>query len=58
MDMIKILDLAKQLVNEVDVNEIEYIDVDFNKYPDGTKRLSISIDWPRLLEEQKSQTVR
>lgn len=56
--MIKILDLAKQLVDEVDVNEIEYIDVDFNKYPDGTKRLSISIDWPELLEEQKSQTVR
>lgn len=41
-----LLELAKKLMKEANVKEIEGVSIDTNTYEDGSSSLSINIDYP------------
>lgn len=42
----ELLELANKMMRDAEANKLECVSVDVTKYDDGSKRISITLDYP------------
>lgn len=50
MEKEQLLQLALNVLSEVKINDVEGVEVAVNDYDDGSKRISIEVDFPAVKE--------